>query len=197
MWFYPTLQCKYTIVSTMCTHTIFANMYTYICRVLLSIYAYTYSIINYKVSNTKQPRKPKALDTTHVNFNRNDDRAVIYTSDTTMMTKFNKLVEIAGTEWKDIVLDLMVFNASANKAITDTIKRMNEKGKPIEHFSAHTLRDTFATRYIEQGGTPQTLKTILGHSSIAMTMDRYSHVLPNTKQEEMNKISGIFKTVTG
>lgn len=64
------------------------------------IYAYTYSIINYKVSNTKQPRKPKALDTTHVNFNRNDDRAVIYTSDTTMMTKFNKLVEIAGTEWK-------------------------------------------------------------------------------------------------
>ncbi len=91
----------------------------------------------------------------------------------------------------------MVFNASANKAITDTIKRMNEKGKPIEHFSAHALRDTFATRYIEQGGTPQTLKTILGHSSIAMTMDRYSHVLPNTKQEEMNKISGIFKTVTG
>ncbi len=71
------------------------------------IYAYTYSIINYKVSNTKQPRKPKALDTTHVNFNRNDDRAVIYTSDNTMMTKFNKLVEIAGTEWKDIVLDLM------------------------------------------------------------------------------------------
>ena len=91
----------------------------------------------------------------------------------------------------------MVFNASANKAITDTIKRMNEKGKPIEHFSAHALRDTFATRYIEQGGTSQTLKTILGHSSIAMTMDRYSHVLPNTKQEEMNKISSIFKAVTG
>lgn len=37
---------------------------------------------------------------THVNFNRNDERAMIYTSDTTMMTKFNKLVELQGTEWK-------------------------------------------------------------------------------------------------
>lgn len=37
---------------------------------------------------------------THVNFNRNDQRATIYTSDTTMMTKINKLVEVEGTEWK-------------------------------------------------------------------------------------------------
>ena len=37
---------------------------------------------------------------TSINFSRNDDKAIIYTSDSTMMTKFNKLVEIAGTEWK-------------------------------------------------------------------------------------------------
>lgn len=37
---------------------------------------------------------------THISFMRGDERAVIYTSDTTMMTKFNKLVNIAGTEWK-------------------------------------------------------------------------------------------------
>ena len=37
---------------------------------------------------------------THVNFMRGDDRAVIYTSDTTIMTKLNKLVELDGTEWK-------------------------------------------------------------------------------------------------
>ena len=45
-----------------------------------------------------------------------------------------------------------------------------------------------ATRYIEQGGNPQTLKTILGHTSLAMTMDLYSHVLPNTKQKEMDNL---------
>lgn len=37
---------------------------------------------------------------THINFSRGDDRALIYTSDTTMMTKFNKLVEVAGADWK-------------------------------------------------------------------------------------------------
>lgn len=37
---------------------------------------------------------------THVNFKRNDRRAEIYTSDTTMMTKLNKLVNLQDTEWK-------------------------------------------------------------------------------------------------
>lgn len=37
---------------------------------------------------------------THINWNRGDERVKIYTSDTTMMTKFNKLVETAGADWK-------------------------------------------------------------------------------------------------
>ncbi len=86
----------------------------------------------------------------------------------------------------------MVYNASLNKSITETLKRINKEHQIIEHFSAHALRDTFATRYIEQGGSPQVLKTILGHNSLAMTMDLYSHVLPNTKQKEMDSIKIAF-----
>ena len=37
---------------------------------------------------------------THINFSRGDGRAEIYTSDTTMMTKLNKLIKIPATEWK-------------------------------------------------------------------------------------------------
>ena len=37
---------------------------------------------------------------THLSFMRGDERAVIYTSDTTIMTKLNNLVELAGTDWK-------------------------------------------------------------------------------------------------
>lgn len=37
---------------------------------------------------------------THINLNRGDSRAEIYTSDTTMMTKLNKLIELPNTEWK-------------------------------------------------------------------------------------------------
>lgn len=82
----------------------------------------------------------------------------------------------------------MIHNHAVNRAISDALARLEERGKPIAHFTAHALRDTFATRYIEQGGNPQTLKTILGHSSLAMKMDLYSHVLPNTKQKEMDNL---------
>lgn len=58
--------------------------------------------------------------------------------------------------------------------------------------TAHIFRHTFATRAIENGMPPQVLKTILGHSSLAMTMDLYSHVLPDTKLKEMEKIDSAF-----
>ena len=86
----------------------------------------------------------------------------------------------------------IVNNHAVNRAIRSTLKQLERKGKPMEHFTAHALRDTFATRYIEQGGNPQTLKTILGHSSLSMTMDLYSHVLPDTKQKEMNQLKIVF-----
>jgi integrase len=50
-------------------------------------------------------------------------------------------------------------------------------------------------RYIEEGGNMQTLKNILGHSSLAMTADLYSHVLPDTKQQEMKQIENAFTGV--
>lgn len=75
-----------------------------------------------------------------------------------------------------------------NRALSKAIASLNKQGHKINNITCHGLRDTFATRYIEQGGNPQTLKAILGHSSLAMTMDLYSQVLPNTKQEEMNRL---------
>ena len=72
------------------------------------------------------------------------------------------------------------------------VKRVNETGFYMERFTSHCFRHTFATRAIEAGMQPQTLKTILGHSSLSMTMDLYSHVLPNTKAEEMQKVASIF-----
>ena len=70
--------------------------------------------------------------------------------------------------------------------------KINSIGIEFEHIHPHTLRHTFATRCIENGMPPQVLKTILGHSSLSMTMDLYAHVLPNTKAEEMQKIAGLF-----
>ena len=72
------------------------------------------------------------------------------------------------------------------------VKWIRADGYDFPDITPHTLRHTFATRAIEAGMQPQTLKTILGHSSLVMTMDLYSHVLPTTKQEEMKKIASAF-----
>lgn len=76
--------------------------------------------------------------------------------------------------------------------IERVIRRIRAEGHEFERITPHIFRHTFATRAIEAGMQPQVLKTILGHSSLAMTMDLYSHVLPDTKAAEMEKIAGVF-----
>ena len=76
--------------------------------------------------------------------------------------------------------------------INRILKKIHNAGIEFEYFTPHCFRHTFATRAIENGMKPQTLKTILGHSTLAMTMDLYSHVLPTTKAEEMKLIAGAF-----
>lgn len=76
--------------------------------------------------------------------------------------------------------------------INHIIKKIRATGHDFPRITSHVFRHTFATRAIEAGMQPQVLKTILGHSSLAMTMDLYSHVLPDTKAEEMEKIANVF-----
>lgn len=59
----------------------------------------------------------------------------------------------------------------------------------VNRFSMHTMRHTFATRCVESGMDYKTLQTILGHSSLKMTMDRYAHVTDDTRTIEMDKFA--------
>ena len=43
----------------------------------------------------------------------------------------------------------------------------------------HDLRHTCATLLLGKGVHPKLVQELLGHSSIEMTLDTYSHVLPN------------------
>lgn len=82
------------------------------------------------------------------------------------------------------------------KRITNEIKamleRMREDGVDFPYFTLHATRHTFATRCIEAGMQPQVLKTILGHATLGMTMDLYSHVLPDFKRDAMEKVAKAF-----
>lgn len=63
------------------------------------------------------------------------------------------------------------------------------KAAGIDYFSVHAMRDTFATRCVESGMQPKTLQEIMGHSDIAMTMNLYAHVMPETKVEQMQAVN--------
>ena len=61
----------------------------------------------------------------------------------------------------------------------------------IKHYNFHCLRHTFATRALELGMDIKTLSEILGHTNVAITLNRYAHSLLEYKIQEMNKISSL------
>lgn len=108
----------------------------------------------------------------------------------------------AGWRWQPLDgLSDLVFLTEYGKPIAQrtvdryrdiTIEHIRADGHKIKDFVFHSFRHTFATRAIEGGMNPQTLKTILGHSDIATTLNTYAHVMDNTKIEEMKLISELF-----
>jgi integrase len=55
----------------------------------------------------------------------------------------------------------------------------------------HDLRHAFATRLLEPGMDPKVVSEALGHASISITMDTYSHVMPSMSQVAADAIDAI------
>jgi integrase len=62
----------------------------------------------------------------------------------------------------------------------------------ITDLTAHTLRHTFATRALEKDIPLKVVSDWLGHSTIRVTGDTYSHALPAKRRECMDKLKGVF-----
>lgn len=65
----------------------------------------------------------------------------------------------------------------------------------ISNATVHTCRHSFATRCVELGFDIKTLSEILGHASVAITMNRYVHPSMELKKQNMNKLSGIISGI--
>lgn len=63
----------------------------------------------------------------------------------------------------------------------------------INDIHIHCLRHTFATRGLESGVELRVMQDLLGHSSIKMTSDIYTHVLPEKKKDSVMKLTGVIK----
>lgn len=62
----------------------------------------------------------------------------------------------------------------------------------IKNFGPHTLRHVFATRGLEANIPLKVMQEILGHSSVTVTGDIYTHVLKRHKNDAVEKLNGAF-----
>lgn len=58
----------------------------------------------------------------------------------------------------------------------------------LEKIRVHDLRHTVATLLLKAGEHPKVVQEILGHSSIAITLDLYSHVAPGMHDQAISRL---------
>ena len=61
----------------------------------------------------------------------------------------------------------------------------------LENVRFHDLRHTFAILMLLRGARPKVISEALGHSSIAFTMDVYSHIIEGMQQDAMRLLDGV------
>ena len=57
----------------------------------------------------------------------------------------------------------------------------------------HDIRHTAATLMFREGIHPKVVQEILGHSSVSLTLDTYSHVIPSMQEEVADKLNNLLK----
>jgi len=95
----------------------------------------------------------------------------------------------AGSAWHET--DLVCTREDGSSINPDTLsgqfsKRLTRAGFP--HVTFHGLRHSHGTLLMEWGVHPKVVSERLGHSSVKITLDIYSHVLPDTQEEAVRAV---------
>jgi integrase len=104
---------------------------------------------------------------------------------------------LAGSRWEEYNL---VFPNTEGKPydggnmVKEFHKALKRASLPDTNF--HSLRHTCASLLLAQGVHMRVVMELLGHSQIAMTMDLYSHVVPELKREAADRMDALFTAQT-
>ncbi|HVC08018.1 MAG TPA: tyrosine-type recombinase/integrase [Solirubrobacterales bacterium] len=70
------------------------------------------------------------------------------------------------------------------------------KATELTPIGLHECRHTFASLMIAAGVNAKALSTYIGHASIAITMDRYGHLMPGSEAEAAEQLSAYLENTT-
>jgi len=97
----------------------------------------------------------------------------------------------------DLIVATSVGTPVTPRNLLRTFYRYMEK-LDIPKITIHDLRHTHATLLLKQGVHPKIVQERLGHASVKITIDLYSHVLPNMQKETAERFGDfLFGTNSG
>ena len=110
-----------------------------------------------------------------------------------------KEMQLSASEWQPLEgFENLVFVGKNGKPITEHTFQVTldwiEKSINKER-KKHALRHTFATRCFEAGIDAKVVQGFLGHYSIAITLDLYTHVTDDKAKSEMDKLQNLYKEI--
>src|SRR5262249_50312158 len=100
---------------------------------------------------------------------------------------------LMGDEWRD---NGLIFPDAHGRPI-DPARISNALHRALERAGlprvrVHDLRHTAATLLLARGVHPKVVQEMLGHSTISLTLDTYSHSTPTLHAEAASHMDGLF-----
>ena len=101
---------------------------------------------------------------------------------------------VAGERWQDwgVVFPSTIGTPMEACNLTHRFHKITATAK-LPKIRFHDLRHTAATLLLAQGVHPRLVMETLGHSSISLTMNTYSHVLPAMRADVADRMNSILE----
>lgn len=129
------------------------------------------------VERLKEHKKRQAKELLAASSNVGRDLGLIFTTQT------GNLVAPRNID-RSFKLAIGKYNAQLEKETKKDKLKMEEKLElTLPEMGLHGLRHSYATRLLEDGVHPKVVQERLGHASIKITLDTYSHVVPRLQKE--------------
>jgi integrase len=108
-----------------------------------------------------------------------------------------RLEKLSSSAWQDTDLIVCTVDggpinpSNVQRSFGAILKLATHDGKPLRRIKIHELRHTSATLLMLAGVPAKVVSERLGHASIAITLDTYSHVLPDMQGDAAEAMSRI------